>query len=80
MNCVDPGPCSSKGDMHVWVVVMALLWGPCPPVLLLVETQSACRQPGERWHLHIIDVLLQGLAVNRVSMLHLNPKPGSYLN
>ncbi len=64
----------SKWDMHMYVGrgwrPFAGACVPLIPVSVSKGIQRAWRQPKEVRPLHILDALLQGLAINRVSMLH----------
>jgi hypothetical protein len=68
------GPCSSNWDMHVREEDKGSSLEPPPPLIPVpassVGIQRAWRQPREGWPLHIWDELLQGLTVNRGSMLY----------
>jgi hypothetical protein len=65
-NCLDPGSCVRKRKILVLLEDRGPSLGPAPPIPGLVSTgtQRAWRP------LHILDALLQGLATNRMSMLH----------
>jgi hypothetical protein len=60
MNCLDPGPCSGKWNMHMWEEGEGLFWCPYPLILVSVSVtiQTAWRQPRERRPLHMYMLLL----------------------
>ncbi len=66
VNCLGPGPCSSKWSVHVRGKEGGLLLGPSYliPVSVAVGIRRALRHPLGRWPLLIVD---EGLAINRVT-------------
>jgi hypothetical protein len=77
MNCRDPGPCYSDYDIHVWKEGKSPEPDLAPPPLIPPQYhQVGSRHGGSLGmgcfpHSERVAGLLQDLAVNRVSILHL---------
>ncbi len=68
VNCLRLEPCGSKWDIHVWEDSFL---GPAPldSCFSVSRGSDERRQSVEGQSLYVLDVLLPGLAINRLSML-----------
>jgi hypothetical protein len=68
VNCLDPGPCCSNCDMHVWEEGEGPPVGPFIPVSVISRNSEGMEvSQGRVASLHS-GMLLQALAINRVSI------------
>jgi hypothetical protein len=72
MHCLDPGPFSSKWNMHVWEEGEGPSLGSVPPdsCFTVSRDSEGVGATGEGQPLYTLYALLQGLATKRVCILH----------